>query len=167
MIIKDHVINQLHEKKKNNDEVDYEILQALKETENRHLSFFKAILPSLNTLNDHQTLMFQSRVLQILTDLHQISYQYETSTGYHTASQDRYQRSQSSYTTNYQPTQTFTYQSTMSSNVSKTPAPSTSCILIYQPSTSSNSKPSNSTFEELSNDCEDEASALESTYDFS
>ncbi|GBP56350.1 hypothetical protein EVAR_43289_1 [Eumeta japonica] len=77
-------------KRKVIDEIDSEILRTLKETENRHLSFFKAILPSLNKLDDHQTLIFQSRVLQILTDFHQIPYQYQTPTGYHTASQDSF-----------------------------------------------------------------------------
>ncbi|XP_063374287.1 uncharacterized protein LOC134661985, partial [Cydia amplana] len=55
----------------NKEKTKIDILQALKEAENRHLSFFKAILPSLNKLDDHQTLIFQSRVLQVLTDLHQ------------------------------------------------------------------------------------------------
>ncbi|XP_063373768.1 uncharacterized protein LOC134661570 [Cydia amplana] len=58
-------------KRKATDQFESDILQALKEAENRHLSFFKAILPSLNKLDDHQTLIFQSRVLQVLTDLHQ------------------------------------------------------------------------------------------------
>lgn len=51
-------------------------MAKLEEPENRHLSFFKAILPSLNKLNDHQSLIFQSRVLQVLTDLHEQSQQH-------------------------------------------------------------------------------------------
>ncbi|CAG4947702.1 unnamed protein product [Parnassius apollo] len=53
----------------NNFEDD--IIKILKEPENRHISFFKGILPSLERLDDNKTLIFQSRVLQILTELHQ------------------------------------------------------------------------------------------------
>lgn len=46
-------------------------MKILKEPENRQISFFKDILPSLERLDGNKTLMFQNRVLQILTELHQ------------------------------------------------------------------------------------------------
>ncbi|XP_039745385.1 uncharacterized protein LOC120635631 [Pararge aegeria] len=54
-----------------NNNFEDDIVKILKETENRHISFFKGILPSLERLDDNKTLIFQSRVLQILTELHQ------------------------------------------------------------------------------------------------
>lgn len=61
------------------------------------MSFFKGILPSLEKLDDNKTLIFQSRVLQTLTELlqpanqgyppHSSSYQpsnYQSYTGYRT-----------------------------------------------------------------------------------
>lgn len=70
--IRVHVIEGDSKKRKTDtrDEFQNDKMNILKTPENRHLSFFKGILPSLQTLNDHQTLIFQSRVLQILTDLH-------------------------------------------------------------------------------------------------
>lgn len=64
------------------DEFERQIMETLATSENRHLSFFKAILPSLNKLDDHQTLKFQSGVLKILTDFYQPYQQYS---GYQTA----------------------------------------------------------------------------------
>lgn len=46
------------------DEFEKNIIAALKTPESRHLSFFKGILPSLEKLNDNQTTIFQSRVLE-------------------------------------------------------------------------------------------------------
>lgn len=70
------------------DDFERQIVETLANPENRHMSFFKAILPSLNKLDDHQTLLFQSGVLKILTDFHQPSYQsysgYQTATTYDT-----------------------------------------------------------------------------------
>ncbi|XP_050345151.1 uncharacterized protein LOC126770053 [Nymphalis io] len=54
-----------------NNKFEDDIVKILKEPENRHISFFKGILPSLERLDDNKTLIFQSRVLQILTELHQ------------------------------------------------------------------------------------------------
>lgn len=49
------------------DDFKENILKILKTPESRHFHFFKGILPSLQALNDNQTLIFQSRVLQIQT----------------------------------------------------------------------------------------------------
>lgn len=67
-------------RKKASNNFEDEIIKTLKEPENRHISFFKGILPSLERLDDNKTLIFQSRVLQILTELHQPhSYYYANS----------------------------------------------------------------------------------------
>lgn len=87
------------------DEFEKNIIAALKTPESRHLSFFKGILPSLEKLNDNQTIIFQSRVLQILSDLHQPSYypsHYQTS---QTSVQANYQTSQTTVQTGYQTAQ--------------------------------------------------------------
>lgn len=87
------------------DEFEKDIIAALKTPESRHLSFFKGILPSLEKLNDNQTIIFQSRVLQILSDLHQQSYypsHYHTS---QTSVQANYQTSQTTVQTGYQTAQ--------------------------------------------------------------
>ncbi|CAF4881428.1 unnamed protein product [Pieris macdunnoughi] len=54
-----------------NNKFEDDIVKILEEPENRHISFFKGILPSLELLDDNKSLIFQSRVLQILTELHQ------------------------------------------------------------------------------------------------
>lgn len=59
-------------KKKKVDEVELQILQALKkeeEPENRHMAFFRGILPSLELLDEENVLKFQCTVLQTLSDL--------------------------------------------------------------------------------------------------
>ncbi|XP_060806043.1 uncharacterized protein LOC132902966 [Amyelois transitella] len=90
------------------DEFEKQIVETLAASENRHLSFFKAILPSLNKLNDHQTLLFQSGVLKILTDFHQSPFQsysgYQTATSYDANYNQTAQQPQAtmSYETNYQ-----------------------------------------------------------------
>ncbi|XP_060807174.1 uncharacterized protein LOC132903290 [Amyelois transitella] len=64
------------------DDFEENILDILKTPENRHLHFFKGILPSLQSLNDQQTLIFQSRVLQVLTDILRPSIQQYSPHGY-------------------------------------------------------------------------------------
>ncbi|CAG5050127.1 unnamed protein product [Parnassius apollo] len=64
------------------DDIEEDLLAILKTPENRHLHFFKGILPSLQSLNENQTLIFQSRVLQILTDILQPSIHQNTHHGY-------------------------------------------------------------------------------------
>lgn len=51
------------------DDFEKEALKALKEPENRHMSFFKSILPSLQEFTDLQTITFQSRVLQMISEM--------------------------------------------------------------------------------------------------
>lgn len=51
------------------DEFEAQALEALQEKENRHLSFFKGILPSLNDFTELQTLTFQSKVINIITEM--------------------------------------------------------------------------------------------------
>lgn len=81
------------------DDFEKEALKALKEPEDRHLSFFKGILPSIQDFTELQTLTFQSKVLQIITEMRygsmsqqSSSYRVEqtsqqpSSHGYHTRS---------------------------------------------------------------------------------
>lgn len=78
------------------DDFENEVLQTLKNSENRHVSFFlKSILPFLEKLDDQQTLTYQSRVMQILSDFNQPTYQYNqpSYSGYQTF-QSGYERPQ-------------------------------------------------------------------------
>lgn len=51
------------------DDFEAQTLEALQEKENRHLSFFKGILPSLDGFTELQTLTFQSKVINIITEM--------------------------------------------------------------------------------------------------
>ncbi|CAK1545215.1 unnamed protein product [Leptosia nina] len=51
------------------DDFEAQALEALQEKENRHLSFFKGILPSLDSFTELQTLTFQSKVINIITEI--------------------------------------------------------------------------------------------------
>ncbi|XP_072933750.1 uncharacterized protein [Epargyreus clarus] len=51
------------------DDFEREGLKILKEPENRHMSFFRGILPSIQDFSDRQTLTFQSKVLQIIGEI--------------------------------------------------------------------------------------------------
>lgn len=51
------------------DDFEAQTLEALQENENRHLSFFKGILPSLDGCTELQTLTFQSKVIKIITEM--------------------------------------------------------------------------------------------------
>ncbi|XP_052741558.1 uncharacterized protein LOC128198759 [Bicyclus anynana] len=51
------------------DDFEAQALKALQEKENRHLSFFKGILPSLDSFTELQTLTFQSKVINIITEI--------------------------------------------------------------------------------------------------
>lgn len=53
------------------DDFEAQTLEALQEKENRHLSFFKGILPSLDGFTELQTLRFQSKVINIITEMRQ------------------------------------------------------------------------------------------------
>lgn len=48
------------------DAVELEMIAALKEKPNRHLSFFKGILPSLEDFDELETLDFQMEVLKVI-----------------------------------------------------------------------------------------------------
>lgn len=86
-------------RKRKADEFETEVLNILKKgQDNRHLSFFKSILPSLEKFNDQQVLQFQSRVLQIVTEI-----QYPTSVWQNTSNYG-YQTGYTSTYNNYQNT---------------------------------------------------------------
>ncbi|CAK1584235.1 unnamed protein product [Parnassius mnemosyne] len=51
------------------DDFEKEALKALEEPENRHMLFFKSILPSIQQFTDLQTITFQSRVLQMISEM--------------------------------------------------------------------------------------------------
>ncbi|CAH2251599.1 uncharacterized protein LOC120635071 [Pararge aegeria] len=77
-------------RKKVDNNFEDEIVKILKEPENRHISFFKGILPSLERLDDNKTLIFQSRVLQILTELHQPQGYYYPNTNFQVGCQTQH-----------------------------------------------------------------------------
>ena len=58
-------------KKRKLDEVDCRLLKALEDrnNENRHLCFFKGVLPSLENFSEEETLQFQMGVLQLITNI--------------------------------------------------------------------------------------------------
>lgn len=62
--------NKSEPRKRKLDEVELEMLKALKQTpDDRHLSFFKGIIPSLNSFDDDEILHFQTTVLQTITSI--------------------------------------------------------------------------------------------------
>lgn len=72
------------------DDFEAQTLEALQEKENRHLSFFKGILPSLDGFTELQTLTFQSKVIKIITEMRfgeQIQSTTLQSRGYQTGQQ--------------------------------------------------------------------------------
>jgi len=56
---------QCGKRKRNTDEFELRIMKALEEGNqpNRHLSFFRGIIPSLQSCNEEETLEFQMGVL--------------------------------------------------------------------------------------------------------
>jgi len=62
---------QCGKRKRNPDEFELRIMKALEEGNqpNRHLSFFKGIIPSLQNLNEEETLEFQMGVLQLIANI--------------------------------------------------------------------------------------------------
>lgn len=80
------------------------------------MNFFKGILPSIEDFTDFQTLTFQSKILQIITDLrYGQMYPQSSSSQHEEASSHGYQ------TKNYQSTSSF---STVQSNSNFIPSPS-------------------------------------------
>lgn len=53
-------------KKRKMDSVELEMIAALKEKPNRHLYFFKGMLPSLEDFDELDTLDFQMEVLKVI-----------------------------------------------------------------------------------------------------
>jgi len=64
-------IQQCGKRKRNPDENKLRIVKALEEgnQQNRHLSFFKGISPSLQNSNEAETLQFQMGVLQLIAKI--------------------------------------------------------------------------------------------------
>ena len=62
---------QCGKRKRKPDEVELRIIKALEEgtQPNRHLSFFKGIIPSLENFNEEETLEFQMGVLQLVANI--------------------------------------------------------------------------------------------------
>lgn len=95
-------ISNISRRKRKPDDFETEVLNILKkEKNNRHLSFFNSLLPSLEKFNDQQVLQFQSRVLQTITEIqyptnawqNQSNYGYQT--GYDTSAYDHHQSTSS------------------------------------------------------------------------
>lgn len=66
---------QLGSRKRKIDEVEMRMLKALEEPEDRHISFFKGIVPTLHSFTDDETINFQICVLQLLTNIKQRRFQ--------------------------------------------------------------------------------------------
>ena len=61
---------QCGKRKHNTDEFELRIMKALQgEQPNRHLSFFKGIIPSLQNFNEEETLQFQMEVLELIANI--------------------------------------------------------------------------------------------------
>ncbi|KDR16963.1 hypothetical protein L798_09252 [Zootermopsis nevadensis] len=58
-------------RKRKSDNVELEMIQAPKDQSDRHLSFFRGIIPSLNTFDDDEILELQMSVLQKITSMKQ------------------------------------------------------------------------------------------------
>lgn len=56
-------------KKRKLDGIEQKILDTLEAPENRHICFFKGIIPSLENLNEEQILQFQMGVLNVLKNV--------------------------------------------------------------------------------------------------
>jgi hypothetical protein len=59
------------ERKRKPDEFELRIMKAVEEgnQSNRHLSFFKGIIPSLQSFNEEETLEFQVGVIQLIANI--------------------------------------------------------------------------------------------------
>lgn len=65
-------------KKRKMDPVELEMISALREPVNRHLSFFKGLLPSLEDFNEFDTIDFQMEVLKIVKNIRERKCQQQT-----------------------------------------------------------------------------------------
>ncbi|CAH1953516.1 unnamed protein product [Acanthoscelides obtectus] len=66
---------QLGSRKRKIDDVELRMIKALEQPEDRHISFFKGIVPSLHTFTDDETLQFQTGVLRLITNIKQRRFQ--------------------------------------------------------------------------------------------
>lgn len=55
--------------KRKADPIELELMSVIKEKPDRHLSFFRGIIPSLNTFNEDEILEFQMNVLQTIKSI--------------------------------------------------------------------------------------------------
>ncbi|XP_045475748.1 uncharacterized protein LOC123681599 [Harmonia axyridis] len=65
-------------KKRKMDPVELEMISALREPVNRHLLFFKGLLPSLEDFNEFDTIDFQMEVLKIVRNIRERKCQQQT-----------------------------------------------------------------------------------------
>lgn len=56
-------------KKRQADTVELELLSAIKQTPDRHMSFFRGITPTLEGFDDDEVVEFQLKVMQIIYDI--------------------------------------------------------------------------------------------------
>lgn len=68
-------------KKRKMDPVELEMIAALKEKPNRHLSFFKGLLPSLEDFDEIDTIDFQMEVLKIVKQIRQRKHPLSSTSG--------------------------------------------------------------------------------------
>lgn len=93
------------------DEFEREGLKILKEPENRHMSFFKGVLPSIELFSDRETITFQTKVLQIISEI-----RYgQTSAYVHGPSTSQQPLSDGYQTTNFQNTYNSDYNNLVTS----------------------------------------------------
>lgn len=60
---------RLGTRKRKLDPAQLKMITFLEEIENRHMSFFKGIIPSLNNFDEDQTIQFQMDVLQLISNI--------------------------------------------------------------------------------------------------
>lgn len=66
---------KLCSRKRKIDDVEVRMLKALEEPEDRHISFFKGIVPTLHTFTEDETIKFQMGVLQLVSNIKQHRFQ--------------------------------------------------------------------------------------------
>lgn len=66
---------KLNSRKRKIDDVEMRMFKALNESEDRHISFFKGIVPTLHTFTEDETIKFQMGVLQLVYNIKQSRFQ--------------------------------------------------------------------------------------------
>lgn len=66
-----HVKQHVGFRKRKHDDIELNMINPLEQPEDRHLSFFKGIIPTINTLSEDEVLTFQMGVLQLLNNIKQ------------------------------------------------------------------------------------------------